>query len=147
MVAIPSAAVSLMTSTGKWLVSSHSAACGAMRSLAKVSAVSWMAACSSVSAKCMGSGPIGKVDDVRFVLGARHAIDKARIGGHKPGRSTFRQGEIEAIIGAMLDLARQDQSGIGELFHGHDLIDQSWQRRQRGSRLIDRDISDANVLA
>src|SRR4029453_12091188 len=49
-----SAAVSLMTSTGKWHFSSHSAALGAMRSLANVSAVSWMAACSSVSAKCMG---------------------------------------------------------------------------------------------
>src|SRR5437764_12571243 len=108
MAAIPSAAVSRMTSTGKWLFSSHSPACGAIRSLAKVSAVSWMAACSSVSAKCMGSGPIGEVDDVRFVLGARHAIDEARICGDKPGRPTFRQGEIEAIIGAMLDLARQN---------------------------------------
>src|SRR5262245_58029549 len=131
MVAMPSAAVSLMTSTGKWLVSSHSAAWGAMRSLAKVSAVSWMAACSSVSAKCMGlSGPIGEMDDVRLVLGARHAIDKARISSHKPCRPAVRQGKIEAIIGAVLDLTRQNQRGIGELFHGHDLVEQSWQRRQ-----------------
>src|SRR5262245_2167060 len=55
MVAMPSGAVSRITSTGKWHVSSHSAACGAMRSLAKASAVSWIAACSSVRAKCMGS--------------------------------------------------------------------------------------------
>src|SRR6187431_3029261 len=57
MAAMPSAAVSRMTSTGKWLFSSHSDALGAMRSLANVSAVSWMAACSSVRAKCMGAGP------------------------------------------------------------------------------------------
>src|SRR5262245_3539597 len=61
MVAMPSGAVSRITSTGKWLFSSHSAACGAMRSLAKTSAVSWIAACSSVRAKCMDV-IVGQVD-------------------------------------------------------------------------------------
>src|SRR5262245_25802522 len=62
MAAMPSAAVSRMTSTGKWLFSSHSDALGAMRSLANVSAVSWMAACSSVRAKCMSD----QVQSFRF---------------------------------------------------------------------------------
>src|SRR5262245_45548676 len=96
MVAMPSAAVSLMTSTGKWLVSSHSAAWGAMRSLAKVSAVSWMAACSSVSAKCMGlSGPIGEVDDVRLVTGRREAVDETLVRRHEERATVDRQREID----------------------------------------------------
>src|SRR6185436_18590090 len=103
MVAIPSAAVSLMTSTGKWLFSSHSAAWGPMRSLAKVSAVSWMAACSSVSAKCMGSGPIGKVDDVRLVGRIRKPVDETLVGGHQERTTVDRQREIEQIIGRVIE--------------------------------------------
>src|SRR5581483_11694434 len=98
MAAMPSAAVSRITSTGKWLVSSHSAACGAMRSLAKVSAVSWMAACSSVRAKCMGSGPLGQVNDVGSVARRCQPVDEAPVDGDEGHRSTHGKYEIEAIV-------------------------------------------------
>src|SRR5512145_2985149 len=115
MVPMPSGAVSRITSTGKRHFSSHSAALGARRSLAKASAVSWIAACSSVRAKCMGSGPVGEVEDVGFVTRTRELVDETPVYRDQWCGPTHGKNQIETIVGRVVELAADAQRIAGRV--------------------------------
>src|SRR5262245_23980088 len=122
MVPMPSGAVSRITSTGKWHFSSHSAALGAMRSLAKASAVSWIAACSSVRAKCMGSGPVADMENIVAVRGADELRNQLPVSRHQLRPGATGGDYIETVIDRNVDCLAERERFRDEIGGRQQLI-------------------------